>query len=271
MHTSGITVDESVAAEFAAAKADPSVLYLQYRIINDRFQRTGTGKRTASRSADFLALQSALSPSEPSFLVAHPAPLSSASSADKWLLLFFMPAAASVRDRMIYSSSTSALRDGLGSAAFLPATWNLTDRGHCSEEEWAEHGRQLSDSDMMTSDEIAAKEAETSSSLAMSSSRVNAIVGLPVRLADGSMDRLRALKEAAGRSALLKLDGETEMLSVEEEGDWSFEDAAKKLPAGEPRYLLTNFQHQHNGQQEQAFSQQPQHNLCTAAAAAALH
>lgn len=255
MHTSGITVDEAVAGEFAAAKDDASVLYMQYRIINDRFQRTGTGKRTASRSADFLALQSALSPTEPSFLIAHPTPQSSSSSADKWLLLFYMPAAASVRDRMVYSSSTSALRDGLGSAAFLPATWNLTDRSYCTEEEWTEHGRQLTDADMMTNDEIAAKEAETSSSLSMSSSRVNAIVGLPVRLADGSMERLRALKSMAGHSLLLRLDGETEMLSVEEEGDWSFEEAANKLPAGEPRYLLSNFEHQYNGQQEQAISQ----------------
>ena len=43
MHTSGITVDEGIAADFAALKSDSSTLFLQYRISNDRFVRTSQG------------------------------------------------------------------------------------------------------------------------------------------------------------------------------------------------------------------------------------
>ena len=255
MHTSGITVDEAVAADFASAKQDPSLLYLQFRIASDRFVRTSSGPRTSSRDEDFVALQRALNPSEPSFLVAHPTPLTpSSSTSDLWLLLFFMPDSASVRERMIYSSSSSALRDGLGSSAFLPQTFNIRTPSACTAAEYADTTRQMTDADLMTNDEIAAKEAETSSHLAMAQARVSAMPGLPIKVDDASRDKIQRLKEAKGRSALLKLDGETEQLSVDDEGQWTFEEAATRLPANEPRYLLTNFPHQHAGQEQQAYS-----------------
>ena len=256
MHTSGITVDEAVSAEFAAAKHEPSSLYLQYRISNDRFVRVGSGSRTASRDSDFTAIQGALNPAEPSFIIARPTPSTPGSStADKWVLIFYMPDAASVRDRMIYSSSSSALRDGLGSSAFLPHTFNVREKAACTAAEFDELGRQMTDEDLMTNDELAAKEAETSSHLSMSSTRVSAIVGLPIKVQEDSAPRIRAVKDAKGRSVLLRLDGDTETLSVADEGEWTFEDAAQRLPASEPRYLLTNFHHQHAGRDEQAYGQ----------------
>ena len=254
MHTSGITVDEAVAADFATAKQDPSLLYLQYRISNDRFTRTASGPRTASRDSDFLSIQQALTPSSPCFIVAHPTPLSSSSTSDLWLLIFFMPDASTVRDRMIYSSSASALKDGLGSAAFLPHTFNIRHPSHCTAAEFSDTTRSMTDEDLMTSDELAAKDAETSSHLAMAHTRVSAIPGLPIRVDEASAGKLRGLKDAKGRSALLRLDGDTEVLSVEDEGVWTFEEAATRLPANEPRYLLTNYHHTHAGQEQTAYS-----------------
>ena len=170
-----------------------------------------------------------------------------------------MPDSASVRDRMVYSSSSSALRDGLGSSAFLPQTWNLREQDHCTAAEFDDTGKALTDEDLMTNDELAAKEAETSSHLAMSSTRVSAIVGLPIKVAEGSAERIAALKDAKGRSVLLKLDGESETLSVEDEGEWTFEEAATRLPAGEPRYLLTHFHHQFQDEPQTAYGPTPRH------------
>jgi twinfilin-like protein len=251
MHTSGITVDETVSDEFSAAKQDPTTLFLQYRIATDRFTRTSTGHRTSSRHDDFLAIQRTLNPTEPSFIIAHPTPLSPTSStADKWLLIFFMPDTASVRDRMIYSSSSSALKDGLGSSSFTPHTFNIRDPSSCTQHEYDQQtNTQLNDVDLMTNDEIAAKEAETSSHLAMSSTRVSAIVGLPIQIDPASIPKILSIQSNPGHSVLLRLDSATETLHADEEGEWTFEEAASHLPSGEPRYLLTSFLHTYNGQQ----------------------
>ena len=242
MHTSGISVDDEVLAEFSAARQDPSTLFLQYRIQSDRFHRTTTGQRTASREADFSAMQRALSPSEPCFLVARPtAAVSGAASGEKWLLVFYMPDGASVRDRMVYSSSSSALRDGLGSSAFLPSTWNIRSAAECTAASYQQDNNSVtSDEQLMTADELAAKEAETSSHLAMSSTRVAAIVGLPIQLEGDAQQRLTQLAQQKGHSAILKLDGDTERLSIEDYGSWPIDDIPARLPTNEPRYVLLN-------------------------------
>ena len=85
MHASGITVDDEVLSEFSTARQDPATLFLQYRIQSDRFHRTSSAQRSSSRDGDFTAMQRALSPSEPCFLVARPTPaVSGASGSDKW-------------------------------------------------------------------------------------------------------------------------------------------------------------------------------------------
>ena len=244
MHASGITVDDEVLTEFSTARQDPATLFLQYRIQSDRFQRTSTAQRTSSRDADFTGMQSALSPSEPCFLVARPtAAVSGASGSDKWLLVFYMPDGATVRDRMIYSSSSSALRDGLGSSAFLSNTWNIRSPADCTAAHYQQDNNSTtSDEQLMTADELAAKDAETSSHLAMSSTRVAAIVGLPIQLEGDAQQRLTQVAAQKGHSAILKLDGDTERLSVDDSGNWPIDDIPARLPANEPRYILSNFE-----------------------------
>jgi len=242
MHTSGITVDDEVLAEFSAARQDPSTLFLQYRIQADRFHRTSTAQHSSTRDADFTAMQRALAPSEPCFLVARPTPaVGGASGSDKWLLVFYMPDGSSVRDRMIYSSSSSALRDGLGSSAFLASTWNIRSSSECTAAQYQQDNNSAtSDEQLMTADELAAKDAETSSHLAMSSTRVAAIVGLPIQLEGDAAQRLAQLAQQKGYSAILKLDGDTERLSVDDSGSWPIDDIPARLPANEPRYILSN-------------------------------
>ena len=240
MHASGITVDDEVLADFSTARQDPTTLFLQYRIHSDRFTRTSTTHRTPSRDTDFLAMQSALSASEPCFLVARPG--GGGGGEGKWLLVFYMPDGASVRDRMIYSSSSSALRDGLGSSNFLPNTWNIRSAAECTSAHYQQDNNSVtSDEQLMTADELAAKDAETSSHLAMSSTRVAAIVGLPIQLEADAQQRLTQLAQQKGHSAILKLDGDTERLSIDDIGSWPIDDIPARLPTNEPRYILCNF------------------------------
>ena len=143
---------------------------------------------------------------------------------------------------MIYSSSSSALRDGLGSSTFLPNTWNIRSPSECTAAHYQQDNNSVtSDEQLMTADELAAKDAETSSHLAMSSTRVAAIVGLPIQLEGDAQQRLTQLIQQKGHSAILKLDGETERLSVDDSGAWPIDDIPARLPANEPRYVLSNF------------------------------
>jgi len=43
------------------------------------------------------------------------------------------------------------------------------------------------------------------------------------------------------------------VLEVQKAGNFTFEQVQGLLPAAEPRYVLQNFAHQHDGQQKNAF------------------
>lgn len=68
--------------------------------------------KSASLEADFAAARDTLTKNQSSYLVIN-------SDANKWLLLNYVPMTAYVRDKMLYASSRTCLKEGLGKALFL--------------------------------------------------------------------------------------------------------------------------------------------------------
>ena len=153
-----------------------------------------------------------------------------------------MPDGVSVRDRMVYSTSSTALRDCLGSSSFSPVTWNVRSAVDCTAAHYQhDTNSAMADEQLMTADELAAKDAETSSHLAMSSTRIAAIVGLPIQLKGDTQQRLAQLPQQKGHTAILRLDGDSEQLSIDDVGAWPVDELPALLPTNEPRYVLINF------------------------------
>lgn len=222
---------------------------MKYQIAkgtSDRFELKAEGKSQRDRNADFNSMQSVLD-REPCYLVAKPHGLSS------WLLIFYMPEDCSVRDRMVYSSSSAALKEGLGSSNFSAQTWNISKRSECSSKELEESTKKMDDADILTWDEQQKIAAETSSHLAMSSVKVSAIVGLPIQTSDEACQAIKSMAAGQIQNIVFSLHPDSEILLVESSGSASFEDLAKKLPSSEPRYALSNFIHEHEGKQTECY------------------
>jgi twinfilin-like protein len=164
-----------------------------------------------------------------------------------------MPEDSTVRDRMVYSSSSAALRDGLGSSNFTSQTWNISQKTECSAKEYEDSQKTMNNSDILTWDEQQKLEAETSSHLAMSSVKVSAIVGLPIKASDDAIAAIKSMNEGKLSAIIFYLHSESEILLVDSSGNYTFEDIAKKFPASEPRYSLSFFQHEHEGKQASSY------------------
>ena len=158
-----------------------------------------------------------------------------------------MPDGCTVRDRMVYAASVAALKDGLGQSNFEAAIFSCGSPKDATQAEYESVSRQMSQDDLLTLDEKAKLEGETQSAMAMSSTKTRAIVGLPIKASEDALSALANVQKGAPTSLLLSLNSETEELQVAAQGNFTFDALSSKLPADEPRYLLVNFQHDHEG------------------------
>lgn len=248
---SGIRVDSASSASFSASCADDKSLFLRFVINKDHFVCTSKGQAAANKQASWAEIQKALSgaANDPCFVVTR----GLSSDPNKWLLIFYMPEGCTVRDRMIYAASAAALKDGLGQSNFEAATFNVSTVAEASAAEYESVSRSMSQDDLLTLDEKTALENETQSALAMSSTKQRAIVGLPIKASDESLEALTSVLKGQPNTVILLLNAVTEVMQVQQAGNFTFEQVQAKLPADEPRYVLQNFAHEHEGEQKNAF------------------
>jgi twinfilin-like protein len=164
-----------------------------------------------------------------------------------------MPEGCTVRDRMVYAASASALKDGLGQSNFDASTYSVSKLSEVSKEDYEAVSRNMSQEDLLTLDEKEKLAGETESAKAMSSTRSQAIAGLPIKASNEAVDALNAVKKGQPNTVILQLDGSNETLGVQQSGQFTFEQIQSKLPLNEPRYILQNFAHEHDGQQANSF------------------
>lgn len=98
----------------------------------------------------------------------------------KWLMIFFCPddskasfkgffvwaalnllVHTQVRQRMVYASSSSALREGLGGSNFVP-DYNISMQSECTLAEWKKSTAVIDKEDLMTREELQKEEAVSS-------------------------------------------------------------------------------------------------------------
>ena len=166
---------------------------------------------------------------DPCFIVARGV----SKEAAKWLLIFFMPEGCTVRDRMVYAASAAALKDGLGQGNFEAATYSMSHPREACAADYAAVSRSMSQDELLTLDEKAALDGEMQSALAMSSTRQRAIVGLPIKASDEALEALANVQRGEPNTVILSLNADTEVLQVQQAGNFTFEQIQSKLPVSE--------------------------------------
>jgi hypothetical protein len=167
--------------------------------------------------------------------------------------LFVSVSGCTVRDRMVYAASSAALKDGLGQSNFDAATFSISKPAEASASDYTSVSRSMSQDELLTLDEKEKRDGEMQSAMSMGSGRSLAIVGLPIKASDEALAALTDAQKGQHSTVILLLNSETEVLQVQKAGDFSFEQVQGMLPPTEPRYVLHNFAHEHEGKQTKAF------------------
>jgi len=240
MHRSGIKVDDDLKKEFAGITQDPKVLYVEIGINGENFKKRAL-VNGAVDSKSWGVMQQALKSQTPTYLVTRVG-----ATGNKWLLIFYVPEDSIVREKMVYASSVSALKEGLGSNLFSQSDYSISSPKECTLDAFTLAMRTFSKEEIMTTSENAKQEAKDLSSKEASEAKQQAMADIPLSVADDTMKELHKLKDGKVDLVVLAIDAKTELLhhkaSVQK---ITLEDIAKNnhLPNNEPRYLVYRYAH----------------------------
>jgi len=147
---------------------------------------------------------------------------------------------------MLIASSYADLKTGLGSSRFV-GEYPISEPDECTLKAYKASLSDSQDDSLLTWQEREEKETAYDSTMAMSETHINAVVGLPIPVSDDAIAAIQAFKAGTANTVIFILDAEKETLNCGETGTMHLDDIVGKLPEREPRYVLHNYTHEHNG------------------------
>jgi len=242
MHTSGLEVSQEIKDAFVAVLEDTKVDYVKVQIVDEEFKITGTGAATDSPTSDWEQVAKDIS-DEPVFYVKR------ATIPTKWIMIFFVPEVCKVKQKMVYASSSSSLKDGLGSGHFVQ-DYHISTTEECTLKEYTNSIGEVDQMDLLTMEEIMAKEAEEESQMSIGgTARHVGIQGIPVQISEAALAGLADINEGKITTCIFNLNPETEVLEVAENGSGNLgvEAIASFYKADTPSYTVFAYAHEHEG------------------------
>jgi twinfilin-like protein len=159
----------------------------------------------------------------------------------------YIPNASPVRSKMVYASSKAALKSGLGNDKFVH-DYNVTTKEEITIDDYAGSLKGVGQEVVMSSDERMYHETRHEHSQGSSEGKVSAIVGVPIKVADSTLEALKGIKSGKHATVELIIDPNTETLSSATPNNTPL--GSLKYPEREPRYFVHSFQHTHDGQSQ---------------------
>lgn len=231
MHTSGITVDDALSAEFNGLEADTGVNWVKFQIETEQFKVVGKG------GGAWEEVAAAVEEKVPSFFAMR--------REAKWLLVMWIPDRAMVRQRMLYSSSSSALKSGVGGNRWLSENFHCTEVHELTDENFTK--RHLTDvrNVVMSYDEREKEQTEMISSLMMGTEQHAIIPGVPITMTPGLVTDLKTVAASGGCVEMsFTIESKSEVLGSAGVSQKDLAGIAGSVPDDQPRYYFMLYAHQ---------------------------
>jgi len=238
MHNSGISVDDDFKNSFREMDEEQKKQYIQLDVDRKKevFKVIKTGDLGDDDKGNFAIIQKLCKPKSPCYFLLKVDAIKS-----KWLVILYVPINSNVNSKMMIASSSSSLKEGLGSSYFTN-DYNISEPDECSLDAYLKTLQDDTDK-LLSWQEMEKKQTSYDHSMAMSETKVSAIVGIPIPVSDEAKKVIQQFADREINCVVFECNVKDEMLNVSfSEKDFNLNDISGKLPEREPRYVLYYFE-----------------------------
>jgi len=232
MNQSGITASPNLSGAFADFISNKSIRALKISIVNEKLEPNGTLPLQSTFERDFDQLQSFTTDTDPAYI------LYKINESDL-LFLPYVPAAAKVRDKMVYASTRNTLYKEIGTEKFT-VTIFATSKNDLTYQAYDSHMKSEAGEKPESEKEKAlrfAKEAEAEAY--GTSTRKQISTGISFPMSDEAISALEDLKITNEQRFLeLFINPETEKIELGQQASIPSSQVASTLPIESPRFSL---------------------------------
>lgn len=204
-------------------------------IENEQFVIVGTGNATGSENGNWESLAATCETHIPFF---------GAIRRDaKWLMIAYIPDTAKVFSKMIFASSLSAIKNGIGGERWVVNDFSINLQSECTLESYEKTLQDVT-SAVMSYNEKESEKTHRDAALMMGTEATAIIPGIPIKISEATMAQLKTMKEGGSPKMIeLILDPKTEVLGTGRHEDMTVSAINAALPEKEPRYFVINWAH----------------------------
>jgi len=236
MLKAGVEVEEELKSTFREADEDEKKYFFKIDVENEQFRVMKKGDLGDDDEGNFGIVAKQCKAKEPCYLL-----FKLNAKQGKWLLIFYVPTTANVKKRMMIASSASALTEGLGSSYFC-SEYAISEPDECSLDAWTKSVSDDTDC-LLSWQEMEKKQTRFDHSMAMSNTKVSAVVGIPIPVSDDGRKVIEDFEARKVNCVIFECDTKNETLNVcFSDKAFKLNDIPGKLPEREPRYILYYFE-----------------------------
>ncbi|OSX65124.1 hypothetical protein POSPLADRAFT_1178769 [Postia placenta MAD-698-R-SB12] len=236
----GIAASQELSAAFSDVIESKDTRFLKVSIRNESLVPDGTFPSSGTLEEDLSKMQSILEDNVPAYVLAR---LDDPPS--EWLVVYYVPDTAKVRDKMLYAATRNTLTKSLGSAHFTDSIF-ATSKDDVTAESYARHKQHLAAPKPMSAREkemAAVKAAERQaggSQYEGSRARQNHVgQGVGLKWTEDVENAVQELGNGEGSAiVVLSIDSSSETLLLSSVVECSVEALGASLPVSEPSYAF---------------------------------
>jgi len=245
-HSSGIPVSDQLVSTFRDAHASKSKRLIKVQIVNEQLVDVASKAPQGDWESDFKLVPDLLDKEAPSFIMYR---LDTDNS--QWALFCYVPDKSKVKEKMLYASTRSNLKQQLGLNYFSDEVFgtvlsDFTLDGY-------RHHVQSKKSEAPLTEQEQVKKHEMESAPIYSGGQTTYVHGVSFPVENKATDAIKNLLSGSHNYVQIAIDCDNEKVILDHTGNVDIDGLADKIPLDQPRFHFYAWNHEFEGSQITSF------------------
>jgi twinfilin-like protein len=235
MTSSGINVSSELKTALLEAQSG-QCFAIKIQIKGDSFAIMHNIEDSSDVRSNWSQMRNVLDEKLPCFIICR-----SVRTQGKWILVFYCPGSAKVRDRMVYASSLNELKSGFGSSLFVEkGDYHVTTPAECVYDDYVQTLADYDPRELMTEQEAERLQSEFQAAMSSGGGKRAVVVQMKMKVHEALPAALDGLRDGSHNTVIISIERKTESFQLIATGNYDVKAVVQQM-GDAPLFIVHNF------------------------------